>query len=203
MKKNAAFTLIELLVVIAIIAILATIAVPNILGAIETAHASTDAANLSSIGKGVQRYLIDNEDDFFKTSGRPWPQALNQYLNDWRVFRSPFDKRAIPNTQPYPISYGMNKNCMDTSAGQWTAPSQLLIAADQKVAEKGANQFNGQSTQAPVIQPGQGLGVYKSGKMINCLFGDYHAVATNMTDFKDVQSQKGQLRWIPLSVQQP
>jgi prepilin-type N-terminal cleavage/methylation domain-containing protein len=197
MKKNAAFTLIELLVVIAIIAILATIAVPNILGAIETAHASTDVANLSSLGKGVQRHLIDNEDDFFKTNGMPWPQALNHYLNDWRVFKSSFDKRATPNSGPYPVSYGVNKNCMDSSAGQWTAPSQLLIMADQKVSERGANQFNGVSTQSPVIQPGQGLGVYKRGKMINCLFGDYHAVAVNMADFRDVQSPKGQQRWVP------
>jgi prepilin-type N-terminal cleavage/methylation domain-containing protein len=199
MKKNAAFTLIELLVVIAIIAILATLAIPNILGALETAKANSDVANLSSLGKGVQRFLIDNEDDSFKSGqNTTWPLAVNHYLNDWRVFKCPFDKRATPNTAPYPVSYGANKNIFDTNAGQWTAPSQLIILADQRVAEKGANQYQGFSTQNPITQPGQGMGVYKNGKMINCLFGDYHAVATNVTDYRDTQSEKGRERWLPI-----
>lgn len=200
MKKNAAFTLIELLVVVAIIAILATLAVPNILGAMETAKANSDVANLSSLGKGLQRYLLDNEDDFFKssTTSTTWPTALYKYLNDWRVFHNPFDKRANPTTAPYPVSYGINKNCFDTNAGQWTGPSQLLVMADQRVSTSGANQYQGFSTQNPIIQPGQGMGVFRKEKMINCLFGDYHAVATSVTDYRDTQSDRGRERWIPI-----
>jgi hypothetical protein len=33
--------------------------------------------------------------------------------------------------------------------------------------------------------------------MINCLYGDFHAVSTNTNDFRDVQSERGQQRWVP------
>jgi hypothetical protein len=88
---------------------------------------------------------------------------------------------------------------MDTNAAKWTAPSQLIVIADRKVAEKGASQFSGFSTQNPTIQPGQGLGVFKSGKLINCLYGDFHAVPIHIADYRDMESQKGQQRWVPMA----
>ena len=61
LRKNAkGFTLIELLIVVAIIGIIATIAIPNLLNAIDRGKQKRTMADLRSIGTAIESYAVDN-----------------------------------------------------------------------------------------------------------------------------------------------
>ena len=97
MKKSLrAFTLIELLVVITIIAILASIALPVFSSVQEKARVTQDMNNLRQLGIATQTYLNDNDGvSFLPISDEPWTKSLHpKYLPAWKIFQSPFDKRA-------------------------------------------------------------------------------------------------------------
>jgi type II secretion system protein G len=54
------FTLIELLVVLAVIAIISTIAIPNLLNAIDRSKQTRTMADLRSIGTAIEQYSVEN-----------------------------------------------------------------------------------------------------------------------------------------------
>ena len=62
-EKDEGFTLIELLVVMIIIGILAAIAIPIFLNQRKKAEDSAAKADVSTIGKEVATYYVDNADD--------------------------------------------------------------------------------------------------------------------------------------------
>ncbi len=96
------FTLIELLVVIAIIAILAAILFPVFQSVRENARRTACLSDEKQIGLGLQQYMNDNDSRYpiaqyaYPTAtvagGHPlvtWPNELQPYMKNWRVFRCP------------------------------------------------------------------------------------------------------------------
>src|SRR5438067_13514318 len=93
--KTRGFTLIELLVVIAIIAVLVSIAYPVYTSVQERARAAQDMSNLRQIGLATQMYMNDNDGVIFSSTGGTWMSQLEpKYIPAWKIFESPFDKRA-------------------------------------------------------------------------------------------------------------
>ncbi|WP_062311669.1 type II secretion system protein [Demequina rhizosphaerae] len=64
-KRDAGFTLIELLVVMIIIGILAAIAIPLFLNQRKKAEDSAAKADVSTLGKEIATYFVDNDDETF------------------------------------------------------------------------------------------------------------------------------------------
>src|SRR5881227_4380541 len=62
-EKDQGFTLIELLVVMIIIGILAAIAIPVFLNQRKKAQDSAAKADVSTLGKEIATYYVDNADD--------------------------------------------------------------------------------------------------------------------------------------------
>lgn len=198
--KKSAFTLIELLVVVSIIGILAALAIPAFQKVMERAHAAHDASNMKQIGLGIMGYTGDN-DDTILTSGS-WAAVLNpKYIPGWKVFQSPFDKRAGSEngvTSPAsPLSYDVNINLSGSSMSTVISPSVcILLAASMSVpstqtfALTAASSTLGKLSKAgnpsTATYPG---GTYSSGKYINVLFADSHVGAMLMTDFHNTTNQ--------------
>src|SRR5207249_10795316 len=128
--KKSAFTLIELLVVIAIIAVLAGIALPVFMSAQEKARAIKDANGLHQLGVAIAAYLNDSSDSIFQTTtpSTPWPKQLNpKYVQGWKIFQSPFDKRdASENVTTAPVSYDVNTNILTKSMSDVASPSSCV-----------------------------------------------------------------------------
>jgi prepilin-type N-terminal cleavage/methylation domain-containing protein/prepilin-type processing-associated H-X9-DG protein len=208
--KKSAFTLIELLVVIAIIAILAALAIPALTGSIEKARALSDANQLKSMGTIMVRYLSERDDQFpslTNTGGQslPWPQALFKLVPDYKVFVSPFDKRAVNEGGNSPCSYGINSNCFDKNASDFATPSQLYVMGPvaNSARKGGAPSFQGSMSTNVSMTVGNAAGIYKNGTMLNVLFADWHVTPTNyQTEFQDMSSNKGKRHWYPEAVQQ-
>ncbi len=200
--KKSAFTLIELLVVIAIIAVLASLALPALNGALEKARATTDLNNLRSLGSGVSSYLNDHEDVMFPEAGGDsaapsWQLALHKYVTDWKVFLSPFDKRAIRVEPPVPVSYGLNVNTFDVHSSKIESPSELILMAPVPVNGK-EMKFTGTSDLSIKLETpsgGQPNGTHQKRKFINALYADFHVSPNTWTEFSDANSERGLIRW--------
>ncbi|MEA3189402.1 MAG: hypothetical protein QOD99_3232 [Chthoniobacter sp.] len=216
--KKSAFTLIELLVVISIIAILAGIALPVFQKASEKGRALQDLNNLKQLGVGVQAYLNDNGDDMFNqknTTTGTWPLKLapagtggGNYIGDWKVFLSPFDKRPFVNASAGTnanVSYGVNSlifSGTDASTAVYTHPSQLILMAP--AVDPGSNDviFSGQSNTNVKVTPTNSKtparGTHNNRRQINSLFADFHAATVPWNDFTDSQTAPDGLnRWNP------
>ena len=213
--KTSAFTLIELLVVITVIAILAGIALPVFGKVMERSRATSCASNLKQLGLGVAAFLNDSDDQIFKEppiSGQdPWPKALQaKYVTNWKVFKSPFDKRNDASGDTAPISYGINKNVLtqpgkpgwDGNFSKLVSPSQLIMMApemDQTVVSVPA--FKGLGNQNVVLNhpTGTKLGTHNGRAQINVLFADSHvasikfgaSTATDPEAFNNTKTETG------------
>jgi prepilin-type N-terminal cleavage/methylation domain-containing protein len=219
-RPASAFTLIELLVVIAIIAILAALLFPAIAAFIEKGHATKCANNLRSLGQGINQYLADQKGTFFasSTSGdETWPKILQRsYIRDWRSFRSPFDRPNAtrpnnPETDPIPVSYGLNEKLFDTVEARWNTPRSVMILAavavdPTKDGKQVVLQTTAFSTTNVAISPPGGngrpvdpaLGTHQRRHVINVLRGDF-SVTPDMEyhHFADSTTPKGLSQWFP------
>jgi general secretion pathway protein G len=59
-RRSAGFTLIELLIVVAIIGLLASIALPNLMRAMNKARQSRTLADMKAIGNAMESYAVEN-----------------------------------------------------------------------------------------------------------------------------------------------
>ncbi len=210
--KKSAFTLIELLVVIAIIAVLAGIALPVFSSAQEKSKVIKDGNNLHQIGIALVAYTNDNGDSLFLT-GTSWSKAMNpKYIQDWKAFQSPFDKRTSDQTGiSSPLSYDFNKNLLDKSMSDVAAPSLCIVIApyitNQPVSNANAFSLTASSATASLDANSNGSGssggTHNNGKRINALFADAHVADMVMIDFHsqpplanpDTTSSVRDLRW--------
>ncbi len=212
MKKKQAFTLIELLVVIAIIAVLVALLAPSLSKFMERGRATDDANNLKNLGQAMQQYINDSKGSMFsKEAQEPWPVVMHtNYLKDWKVFRSPFDKpstaRPKRDEAPVPISYGINENIFDTFEGKWKAPTSTLILMAPAVETSAPGkevvfQAGAISTNNVMIRSNgasEGFGTHGQRELINVLFADAHVDAMEWKKFSESSTEKGQEQWFPL-----
>jgi prepilin-type N-terminal cleavage/methylation domain-containing protein/prepilin-type processing-associated H-X9-DG protein len=236
MKKKAAFTLIELLVVICIIAVLAGIALPVYNKVLEKSHATNDAGNLKQIGLGVAAYLNDNDEKLFGSrqgsgggsgggsgTANTWPVILQaKYVPNWKVFKSPFDKRADGATQTadaVSVSYGVNENVFnqaekpawDGNSSRLASPSQLILIAPAMTSEPVTPTFDGKGNvdvlvKVPADATGRKdfRGTHNSRSQINALYADTHVEtlrygpSSDSAAYANTQNDSGKNRWEPL-----
>src|SRR4029077_16261413 len=110
---SRAFTLIEVMVVLAIIVIMMALVYPAFTTISERAKATKDMSNLRQIGLATQTYLNDSDGVLPGSMTVTWMSQLTpKYLSLWKIFQSPFDKRASSERGDgsTPISYGINFN---------------------------------------------------------------------------------------------
>jgi prepilin-type N-terminal cleavage/methylation domain-containing protein len=206
-----AFTLIELLVVIATITILAGIAVPALTSALERAKIAKDMSNLRQIGAATQMYMNDNNGVLF-TAGGIWMTQLHpKYLPVWKIFQSPFDKRAASELDANaPISYGLNGNpgsgssIAGLSMDRFANPSVFIIFAPAQDAGPTVAFSGGTGAAVTVYKntnPAASGGTHSSRTRINALFADLHSENMSWTTFiNDTPSAtdpSANLRWNP------
>jgi hypothetical protein len=179
---------------------------------------------LRNLGHAVQQHLANQKGTFFSTSAsgdETWPKVLNRlYVNDWRTFRSPFDRptSARPknqNTDPVPVSYGLNEKLFDTIDARWTAPRSLLIvaaAAVDPMSEDGAAASKEVSFKATafatsnvMISPPGGdgrptdrpLGTHQRRQVLNVLHADGNVSPMPYHKYADSTTPDGILQWNP------
>ena len=139
MNSRKAFTLIELLVVIAIIAILAAILFPVFAQAKTAAKKSSDLSNSKQQNLAAIMYSGDYDDMVVRhrqpNTGEPqgdrhWTRAIQPYMKNWQLFRSPIDNSnpygiwtpGSPyywdaNWQSWGLGYGMNVEYLNNAGG--------------------------------------------------------------------------------------
>ena len=97
-KHNRGFTLIELLIVVAIIGIVATLAIPNLLVALQRARQTATMNDIRSIGQAVTSYVADHA-------------SVPDVSGTVSEFNQPWFKYYYPKTFPtrdawgYPLRY--------------------------------------------------------------------------------------------------
>ena len=184
--RNRAFTLIELLVVIGIIALLASIMLPVFKTVMERAHMTQDASNLRQIGIGFTAYFNDHDDTIMTTGTWPalvGPGSSGNYVSDWHVFQSPFDRRVFSTNSPQNVSYGMNDNILtltntNTTVTSYHYPSALMLLgpADSK-SGSGLSFANSSTTNTTKVLPGSGIvGLAGNYTLLNVLCLDGHVM---------------------------
>jgi prepilin-type N-terminal cleavage/methylation domain-containing protein len=220
------FSLIELLVVISVIVILAGISYPTYTSMQERARVTQDMNNLRQIGIATQMYLNDHDGVLFSTdvSAGTWmAQLLPKYLPAWRIFQSPFEKRAASEngttSPPSPVSYGLNGNTksgtsiaglsMDKIANPSTfivfAPAQsnattVAFAGTASQAAPGVTVYKKLSTPGGSYAGTDPHGTHNSRMRINALFADLHTESMLWSKFildTDPNDSTAAQRWDP------
>ena len=195
-KSSRGFTLIELLVVIAIIAILASLAFPVFSTVQERARITQDLSNLRQLGIAAQTYLNDNDGILFSSdqTASPWTKSLHpKYLPTWKIFQSPFDKRAaLEEDTNSPVSYGLNGNNVvaGLSMDKIQKPSLFILFAPAQNSNAQVN-FSGTAgatvtvLRASSVPGGTATGGTQNKRTrINALFADLHSDNLLWTTFK-------------------
>ena len=225
MAKNCfgAFTFIELLVVMVVVGILFSIAYPVYTGTLERAKVTKDMNNLRQIGVGIQTYLNDN--DQVLPASTTWPGTTvppvsglyPKYISGRGVFLSPFDPRALLETDAANISYSINAKMYDAPPGinrnmtSVVSPSSTILMAPSYPSApgdpRGPGSWPGIATNAPNLPiggTGETRGTHSNGTRINALFCDFHTEslkfgpATTPGTFQDTMSDPiGLKHWDP------
>lgn len=209
--RARAFTLIEMLVVIAIIATLIGLLFPAVSSALEKGKVTQDMNNLRQIGLATQMYLNDNDGAFFQPSGgsTPWPQLLHpKYLGAWKIFQSPFDKRAASETDASaPVSYGFNELAKSGSAAlladKVATPSVFVLFAPAQDA--GASvKFSAVGTSEPTVnKAGTAAGGTHNRRLrVDACMADLHVENMSWATFtnSDANDKCNSARWDPSGV---
>jgi prepilin-type N-terminal cleavage/methylation domain-containing protein len=190
---SRAFTLIEVLIVIGIIAVLAAMLYPAVSGMQERGKITQDMNNLRQLGLSTQMYLNDNDNVFFSATTIWMTQMNPKYVAAWKVFQSPFDKRASSeDSASAPVSYGLNGNAVGILGEKITNPSGFITFSPAQASGASVS-FQGISTTgAPGVTitkdannvngPAIG-GTHNRRKRIDALFGDWHAENITWTAF--------------------
>lgn len=205
-KRPLGFTLIEMLVVIAIIATLIALVFPALSGMQERGKVTQDMNNLRQLGLATQTYLNDNDNAYFRPSSN-WMASLNpKYLPTWKIFQSPFDKRAPSETAAQaPVSFGMNANASGTGTGE-TLLSDTIKNPTGFILFAPAQPFTKRGTDASVTvtknSAGSGGaargGTHNKGQRINACMADLHVENMSWRDFHDDSSNDAaKQRWNP------
>jgi prepilin-type N-terminal cleavage/methylation domain-containing protein len=215
-RLSRGFTLVEMLVVISIIAVLAALLFPAVSGMVEKGKITQDLNNLRQIGLGTQLYLNDNDGAFFLPTDN-WMKKLHpttgtQYIPNWKIFQSPFDKRSPSEVDATaPVSYGFNINAQSTNAG---VPTNLLsdkiLNASVFIVYAPAQPFTKFGTDVPVNvtkdNAGSGGaqlgGTHGRGRRIDACFADLHVENMAWSDFHSDDPDPGTTypvssRWHP------
>ena len=193
MQKNLSrgFTLIELFIVMTIIFILASLAYPFYTTTQERARATQDMSNLRQIGLAAQMYFNDNDGVIFSSDPTvTWMSLLKpKYIPAWKIFQSPFDKRAAAEDNTAPISYGLNGNNKPLGGTNGTSiaglagekvtnPSAFILFAPAQAPGPTVS-FSGTPAAAVTVykdvSPAATGGTHSVRKRINALFLDSHS----------------------------
>ena len=195
------FTLIELLVVITIIGILATMGLSGGSRLIERGKLLKCQANLRQLGMSLQNYLND-QDDIMPASATLWPKKLKPnvdegkaYLDNWKLFRSPFDTRKDSETSPQPVSYGLNKNLEGVNVSRIKDASNTILLAPAPEEDELIT-FKGTADTPTDLAPGKGenRGTHASRSRISVLFLDGSVRDMKFSDFsKDAPTDDSDL----------
>jgi type II secretory pathway pseudopilin PulG len=196
-RFSGGFTLMELLIVIVMIIVLASLAYPSYTKFQERARATQDMSNLRQIGLATQMYLNDNDNVIFSTTGTWMAQLKPKYVPAWKIFQSPFDKRAASEEDATaPISYGLNGNPTPTGGSsiaglaseKVTNPSAFILFAPAQAAGATVS-FSGTPAAAVTVykdvSPAATGGTHNVRKQINALFLDSHSETITWTRFKN------------------
>ncbi len=203
------FTLIELLVVIAIIAVLASLAFPVFSSVQERARITQDLNNLRQIGIGTQLYLNDHDSVVFSTdtTAGTWMAQLHpKNLPTWKIFQSPFDRRAPKEDDANsPVSYGLNSKIIGLTSDKIGRPSVFILFAPAQTSSTTVT-FGGTAAAAVTVLrdastpggPATG-GTQSKRKRINALYADLHSDSLNWTTFiaqaNNVAGDDSNYRW--------
>jgi prepilin-type N-terminal cleavage/methylation domain-containing protein len=220
MKKKSlrGFTLIELLVVLACLGIMMSFLYPAFSGMVQRALGAKDMNNMRQIGMALQTYLNDKEGVVPQINAAPGtgtdanPVIYPAYIATRKVFQSPFDKRAVSETDSAPVSYGINQNTYDlinaNSISVRSPSSTILIAPNYNGDPALSTSWTGIATTVPNLAVGGGAGMttgtHLKGTQINALFFDLHVETmtfgpdTTPGTFKDTTSDPlGLKHWNP------
>jgi hypothetical protein len=127
-----------------------------------------------------------------------WPDQLHKAGADYKVMKSPFDRRRALDTSSAPVSYGLNNKVFGLSTSDFVSPSSLIIMSDAATTgHGGAPVFSGVATDNVSVAPGTNSGVYRGGTFLNVLYADYHVAPLIYRDYMDVGSLAGKKRWDP------
>lgn len=206
-RTDAAFTLIELLVVIGVIAVLVALAFP-VFGTIqERARVTQDMNNLRQLGLGTQMYLNDNDGILFLPTDK-WPALLNpKYIATWKTFLSPFDKRAaVDDASTAPVSYGMDFNAKNGSAGlsydRIANPTVFIVFAAIPLRANPVS-FSGTAAAPTPLRVPSGstpFGTHNNRKRVDACMADWHVENMDWGTFSDSSSTTtAKQRWDPLA----
>jgi prepilin-type N-terminal cleavage/methylation domain-containing protein/prepilin-type processing-associated H-X9-DG protein len=208
---RGAYTLVELLVVMAIIATLAGFSLAAFAAIQERTRITQDMNNLRQIALATQTYLNDNDGAFFLPTGgtSPWMNSLHpKYLSNWKIFQSPFDKRApSENNTTAPVSYGFNLNAQSSGSSlvsdKITNPSVFILFAPAQGTSTTVS-FTGTAAASVTVDKAGGSqgtalgGTHNNRKRINACMADLHVENMLWTTYKDSSSDTtATQRWTP------
>lgn len=215
--RRRGFTLIELLVVVAIIAILVGLALPVFTSVQERARVTQDLNNLRQIGIATQVYLNDHDGVVFSTDAAvgTWMAQLHpKNLPTWKIFQSPFDRRAPQEDDTSaPVSYGLNSTILGQTADKIARPSVFILFAPAQTSSTTVT-FSGTAAAAVTVlrstsTPGGTApgGPQTKRQRINALYADSHSDSLTWTTFvapaNGTAGDDSNYRWEPAPASTP